>query len=165
PDNQLLATASGDKTVRLWKWNAGRLETTPEVVLQGHTDWVWDITFSRDSRLIGTGGKDNTVRLWDTEGRLLKTLSAHKNWVRAVSFSPDGEKLASASADKTIILWDVDSLENMEKSSQDIGVDRLLILGCDRLSDYLATNPTLAESEKAVCEGVESSRDREGSSV
>ncbi|MGB6167702.1 MAG: TIR domain-containing protein [Geitlerinemataceae cyanobacterium] len=165
PDNRFLATASGDKTVRLWKWNAGQLETTPEVVLQGHTDWVWDVTFSRDSRLIGTGGKDNTVRLWDTEGRLLKTLSAHKNWVRAVSFSPDGEKLASASADKTIILWDVDSLENMEKSSQDMGVDRLLMLGCDRLGDYLATNPTLAESEKAVCEGVESSRDRGGSSV
>lgn len=152
PDNQFLATASGDKTVRLWKWQEGKLETTPVETLQGHTDWVWDVTFSRDSRMIATAGKDNTVRLWDTMGKLLRTMSAHKNWVRAVSFSPDGQKLASASADKTIILWDVDSLEKMEASSQDKGVDELLKSGCDWLRDYLRTNQKLTKTEKEICQ-------------
>ena len=154
PNGQFLATASGDRTIRLWRWNGGQFDLTPAAILKGHTDWVWDVTVSQDSDIIASAGKDNTVRLWDTEGNLLKTLAAHKNWVRAVSFSPDGQKLASASADKTIVLWDVDSLEKLQQSSQDIGLDRLLVLGCDMLGDYLATNPTLTPSDKAMCDDI-----------
>ncbi|MDC0835367.1 TIR domain-containing protein [Geitlerinema sp. CS-897] len=154
PNGRFLVTAGGDNTARVWNWNGGRIETTPHAILEDHTDWVWDVTFSQDSQIIASAGKDNTVRLWDTDGTLLKTLAAHNNWVRAVSFSPDGQKLASGSADKTIILWDVESLEQMENESAGVSIDRLLEEGCDWLSDYLTTNPTLSETQKAICMGI-----------
>jgi WD40 repeat protein len=153
-DGQYLATASGDKTIRVWKWQDGQFETTPVAILEGHTDWVWDAAFSPDGQVLASAGKDNTVRLWDLEGTLLKTLSGHQNWVRALDFSTDGEKLISASADRTLILWDIDPLEEMRESIEEVEVGALMSLGCDWLDDYLTTNPTIEESDRSMCPGV-----------
>ena len=58
-DGKLLATASNDKTVKLWK-NDGTLRNT----LVGHNDVVWGVSFSPDDRIIASASNDNTVKLW-----------------------------------------------------------------------------------------------------
>lgn len=76
--------------------------------LEGHSDVVWDVSFSPDGQLIASGGVDHTLKLWTPEGKLLKTLKGHRENITSVSFSPDGQMLASSSQDQTIKLWRLD---------------------------------------------------------
>jgi WD40 repeat protein len=100
PDSKTLATASSDKTIKLWSVEGKELST-----LKGHTDWVWGIAWSPDGKTLATTSKDKTVKLWSLQGKELSTLTGHTDWVRSVSFSPDGKTIATASSDKTIKLW------------------------------------------------------------
>ena len=100
PDGRLLATASHDKTARLWDPFTGDCLRT----LTGHDSSVWGVAFSADGRLLATAGDDKTARLWDpVTGDCLHILAGR---AFGVAFSPDGPLLATASSDKTARLWD-----------------------------------------------------------
>ncbi|MEG4944242.1 WD40 domain-containing protein [Microcoleus sp. F4-D5] len=104
PDSEIIASASKDKTVKLWTRN-GRLIKT----LTGHTGWVTGVTFSPDGEMLASASDDGTVKLWNRDGRLLRTLEgAHNSFVLGVAFSPDGKMLASAGYDNSVKLWKVD---------------------------------------------------------
>jgi WD40 repeat protein/tetratricopeptide (TPR) repeat protein len=104
PDSEMIASASKDKTVKLWTRN-GRLIKT----LTGHTAWVTSVTFSPDGSMLATASDDGTVKLWNRDGRLLRTFEgAHNSFVLGVAFSPDGKMLASAGYDNSVKLWKVD---------------------------------------------------------
>jgi hypothetical protein len=108
PDGELLASASFDKTVRLWDAESGKAHGEP---LKGHTDSVNAVAFSPDGELLASASADKTVRLWDvaTGKPHGQPLTGHTDAVSGVAFSPNGELLASASTDKTVRLWDVES--------------------------------------------------------
>ena len=106
---KIIASASVDKTVRLWNTIMGQYIRT----ITGHTSPVNSICFSPDGKTIASAAghwvtdEDFTVQLWNTTtGQHLKTLKGHTNNVKSVCFSPDGKTIASASWDNTVRLWD-----------------------------------------------------------
>jgi WD40 repeat protein len=102
PDGQIIATASQDKAVKLWKRD-GTLRKTLE-----HSAQVYAVAFSADSQIIVSGDEKGTVKLWKRDGTLLNTLVGHSRPVKGVAFSPDGQMFATASWDKTVKLWKQD---------------------------------------------------------
>jgi tetratricopeptide (TPR) repeat protein len=61
PDGRRLATASYDRTIKLWDTSTGQDVFT----LRGHTAGVLAVAFSPDGNLIVSGGIDNTARVWN----------------------------------------------------------------------------------------------------
>ncbi|MDI6793489.1 MAG: pentapeptide repeat-containing protein, partial [bacterium] len=100
----LIASGSGDKTIKLWEIKTGRLLNT----LQGHEDTVNSVAISQEAGLIASGSWDNTIKLWEIKtGRLLNTLQGHESSVNSVAISQEAGLIASGSDDKTVKVWEI----------------------------------------------------------
>ncbi|GAB1541418.1 hypothetical protein NUACC21_40890 [Scytonema sp. NUACC21] len=108
PDKSLIASASVDNTVKLWRVNG-----TEVVTLKGHKAAVRAVDFSFDAQMLASAGDDRTIKLWkrdttDASWHVSTTLQGHTGGVWGVAFSPDGQFIASASFDKTVRIWKLD---------------------------------------------------------
>ncbi|MEM7773385.1 MAG: NB-ARC domain-containing protein, partial [Cyanobacteria bacterium P01_A01_bin.37] len=108
PDGQLLATGSGDCTVKLWSLKTGQLLATTDA----HANQVTSVHFSPDGHMLASSGFDQTIKRWDihrtpdgVELHLVQTLEGHQGSVWSVRFHPYAPLLVSSSGDRTIKIW------------------------------------------------------------
>ncbi|KAF2178772.1 WD40 repeat-like protein, partial [Zopfia rhizophila CBS 207.26] len=106
-DSARLASASYDKTIKIWDASSGECLRT----LEGHGSSVNSVAFSHDSAGLASASDDKTVKIWNaSSGECLHTLGIGDS-VNSVAFSHDSARLAPASDDKTVKIWDACSGE------------------------------------------------------
>jgi WD40 repeat protein len=107
PHGDRIASASHDRTVRIW--DLARPTRQP-VVLRGHEDWVRAVAWSpNDAARLATGSNDRTLRIWDiVRNGPPEVRNGHTDLVHAVAWSPTGRWIATGSHDRTARLWPVE---------------------------------------------------------
>ena len=103
-DNRLLATASTDKTAKLWELSTGKLLRTIRVpVAAGHEGKVNAVALSPDGKTLAVAGWTGMeesdgyfIYIFDTETGILKrTIPAVNEIIFHMAYSPDGKYLAA----------------------------------------------------------------------
>ena len=102
-DGRYIATASTDKTARIWDARTGKLLKVLRPPIGGDREGaLFSIAFSPDGKTVACGGilgaewKDRAIYLFDVgTGKLVKRVSGTKEVVAALAYSPDGRYLAA----------------------------------------------------------------------
>ncbi|XP_059646697.1 protein CIA1 isoform X1 [Cornus florida] len=107
----MLASCSGDKTVRIWQQSAVTRSFECKAVLEEtHTRTVRSCSWSPSGKLLATASFDATTAIWEQIGddfECVSTLEGHENEVKSVSWNASGSLLATCGRDKSVWIWEV----------------------------------------------------------
>jgi U3 small nucleolar RNA-associated protein 13 len=124
PNDQIIASASQDKLIKIWSHNDLSLIAT----LAGHKRGVWKIKFSPVDRTLISCSGDRTVKIWSlSDFIVLKTLEGHTASVLNITYLDNGLQMISSTADGLLRLWSLRSGE-CESTLEDIHQDRVWAL-------------------------------------
>ncbi|MEM9006177.1 MAG: hypothetical protein AAGE59_21945, partial [Cyanobacteria bacterium P01_F01_bin.86] len=91
PKEGIIASASDDKTVKLWNFDGDFIKS-----LEGSKAGLKKLIFSPKGGLIAAANDSQEVFIWDLQGKLIDKSEGYEEAIRSLVFSPDGEKLAIA---------------------------------------------------------------------
>ncbi|EFO23897.1 hypothetical protein LOAG_04590 [Loa loa] len=103
-DNNTFATASLDKTLKVWQFGS----PTANFTLEGHEKGVncVDYYHGGDRPYLISGADDRLVKIWDYQNKTcVATLDGHAQNVSAVCFHPELPVIITGSEDSTVRLW------------------------------------------------------------
>jgi hypothetical protein len=106
-----VASASLDRSVRLWRVPPGPGPGRAERTLTGHEDGV--VCLAVCGGRVASGSMDQTIRLWDAApaggpAAAPQVLRGHTGGVLALAAAGGGRLLASAGRDRTVRVWSVE---------------------------------------------------------
>lgn len=107
----VLASCSGDKTVRVWEQSPSSGSFQCKAVLEEtHTRTVRSCAWSPSGKLLATASFDATTAVWEHVGddfECVSTLEGHENEVKSISWNASGSLLATCGRDKSVWIWEV----------------------------------------------------------
>jgi cytochrome c len=103
PDGATLASASWDRTARLWPLASGKESGGEPRVIEGHQQNVNGIAFTPDGRALVTAGYDATLRIAPLDGGA-PTIATLPTPLNAVAVTPDGEIVTAGADGKVYVL-------------------------------------------------------------
>uniref|UniRef100_A0A0A9YHX5 Transducin beta-like protein 3 n=2 Tax=Lygus hesperus TaxID=30085 RepID=A0A0A9YHX5_LYGHE len=108
PNDQIVASASMDKTTKLWDLK----NLSPLGTLKGHRRGVWSVVFSPFDQVVLTCSADTTLKIWSiSDLSCLKTLEGHEASVIRAAFLNSGFQIVSAGGDGLLKLWSLKTAE------------------------------------------------------
>ncbi|RCN50408.1 WD domain, G-beta repeat protein [Ancylostoma caninum] len=134
-DNNTFATASLDKTVKVWQFGSQQ----PNFTLEGHEKGVncVDYYHGGDKPYLISGGDDHLVKIWDYQNKTcVQTLDGHAQNVSAVCFHPELPLIITGSEDSTVRLWH-SSTYRLE-TTLNYGLERVWCIQAQRGSNTVA---------------------------
>lgn len=119
PSGELLASCSGDKTVRMWARQASPSSTASApkwickaILEEAHSKTIRSGAWAPNGKLFATASFDGTAAVWEYSGGLfecLATLEGHESEVKSVAWNADSTLLATCSRDKSVWIWEIPS--------------------------------------------------------
>ena len=106
-DGRWLASASGDKSIKLW--DVGSRNPKPGRNVYRYSVAARAVNFSPDGRQLFSSGNEAMIRAWDvaTGKEAPVPFEGHTGWGGRMANSPDGLRMASSNGDSTVIVWNV----------------------------------------------------------
>nr|ANC28032.1 WD-repeat protein [Polyporus umbellatus] len=113
---RVLATGSGDKTVKLWSLD----DFTCMKTFEGHTNSVLRVDFINAGMQMVSAASDGLVKLWNVRDETCAaTLDNHEDKVWALAVSSDESIIVSGAADSVVTFWqDCTEEQLVEKETQ-----------------------------------------------
>ncbi|KAJ7751213.1 U3 small nucleolar RNA-associated protein [Mycena maculata] len=144
---RVLATGSGDKTVRLWSLD----DYTCVKTFEGHTNSVLRVDFLNAGMQLVSAGSDGLVKLWNVKDEeCATTMDNHQDKVWALAVSQDERTIVSAAADSVVTFWQ-DCTEEQEEEKETKRAD--LVLKEQDFLNYLELNDYRKAIQLAISMG------------
>ena len=104
PDGRFLASASQDRTARVWDLESGKEAKR----IEEHSDAVHGAAFLDGGKSLATCGADRAVKITDLSGeKPARTFSGHEQPVLALAADPEGKSLVSAGLEPGLRFWNL----------------------------------------------------------
>ena len=114
PNGKMFASASYDKTIKLFELNQTNNNFNVIHSLSGHKKGVTDISFSPYAKILASCGTDKLIKMWNlVDYTCLNTYEGHLSSVLKIDWIYRGTHLISGGCDGLIKLWNVKTSENI----------------------------------------------------
>lgn len=109
PDGTMLASASVDGTIIIWKFDGLQRRWMQFNQLLIHTSDVVDLCWSPNSQFLLSGSMDDTAVVWDINAtgsaKVHLRFSDHQQYVQGVAWDPLDQVLLSVSSDRSVYTY------------------------------------------------------------